>query len=71
MSQYDYFFGEHPEVKVELKKLGIELIDAVIDEQTWPALRLPSGTILAISQDDEGNGPGAIHVFTKEQLTNE
>jgi len=62
-NEFSYFFRECPEVLKELKALGIEFQAVAAYEGNWPALRLPSGTMLAIAQDDEGNGPGAIHVF--------
>jgi hypothetical protein len=68
-NNYDYFFREHPQVREELKKLGIKFgtID-VGEDRDWPALFLPSGVAMAIARDDEGNGPGAIHVFTTDQF---
>jgi len=65
--QFDYIFRDRPEVLTELQRLGLrfEAVDVREGEpgETWPALILPSGTVLAIAQDDEGNGPGALHVF--------
>lgn len=70
--QFDYFFRATPQVKSELECLGIQFVAVTVDDQdpdgNWPGLQLPSGAILAIARDDEGNGPGAIHVFTKDQL---
>jgi hypothetical protein len=58
-----------PETVAELKTLGITFTSIETsglfakdpDAKDWPILVLPSGTCLCIAQDDEGNGPGAIH----------
>ncbi len=67
VNKFSYFFGEHPEVLTELARLGIKFAACeVVAGEEWPALLLPSGKILAIAEDPEGNGPGAIHIFDKE-----
>lgn len=67
-NKFDYFFREKPAVKAELAKLNIKFIEVDVGDgdRHWPGLELPSGAILAIAQDDEGNGPGAIHCFDPE-----
>lgn len=68
MSRFNYFFRGKPQVLAELKQLGIQFVDLDLDGEIWPAFKLPSGTVIAIARDDEGNGPGALHVFTPDQL---
>ena len=68
--KFAYFFRGKPKPLAELQRLGIEFIDIDAgDGELWPALKLPSGHVLAIARDDEGNGPGALHVFSPDQLT--
>ena len=48
----------------ELETLGIRFVTAdIAGYDWWPALVLPSGKVLAVASDDEGNGPGAFHEF--------
>lgn len=65
-NQFSYFFEEHPQVLAELSQLGIKFVACDVGGDNWPALLLPSGKILAIAMDPEGNGPGAVHVFDRE-----
>ncbi len=64
-NRYRYFFRERPEVLAELEKLGVRFVEVELGtgDEPWPGLQLPSGALLCIAQDPEGNGPGAIHVF--------
>jgi hypothetical protein len=69
MSKYAYFLRGQTSTVNELKRIGVKLIDLNVgDDGDWPALQLPNGDVLAIAADDEGNGPGALHVYTKDQL---
>jgi hypothetical protein len=48
----------------ELQQIGVRFVTASIGGYDhWPALVLPSGKVLAVASDDEGNGPGAFHEF--------
>jgi len=54
-------------VLAELARLGIKFVACEVGGcEEWPALLLPNGKILAIAEDPEGNGSGAIHVFERE-----
>mgnify|MGYP001564123666 CR=1 FL=1 len=47
---------------LELKQCGIQFVcarDPELEDE-FPALILPSGRVLIILRDDEGNGPGSI-----------
>lgn len=64
---FSYFFEGHDSELEELRRLGIHFcaIDLGGGEK-WPGFVLPSGKLLGIACDPEGNGPGAIHIFDKE-----
>ena len=64
--EFGYFFRGKPQALAELNKLGITLQAVNVDElgeELWPALVLPSGTVLLIMRDDEGNGAGSLDVI--------
>jgi len=63
---FAYFFHDNQGVLDELKRLGIRFCACDVVGDTWPAMVLPNGKVLAIASDPEGNGPGAIHVFDQE-----
>jgi hypothetical protein len=60
--RYSYMLT--PELTRELLDLGIDFRVVTLDGETeeWPCLVLPSGKFLMIMRDDEGNGPGVIHL---------
>ena len=61
--EFGYFFNGKPQVLAELNQAGITLQAVDVGEmKPWPGLVLPSGTILLIMRDDEGNGPGSLDV---------
>ena len=61
--QFHHFFTERPEVLRELQSLGIRFeAIAIGNGEAWPGFVLPSKAILLVASDDEGNGPGAIHI---------
>jgi hypothetical protein len=64
-TQFDYMFQDNPSALDELNELGItfEEVDWDGSGEPFPALKLPSGVFLVIMRDDEGNGPGSLHVF--------
>jgi hypothetical protein len=59
------------QTRTELKKLGIEFAKLSMTpehrSELWPTLILPSGTMLVIGRDEEGNGPGSIHEYLKDE----
>ena len=63
---FSYFFSDNQRVLDELARLGIRFCACDVGGDIWPALVLPSGKVLSIASDPEGNGPGAIHIFDQE-----
>jgi len=63
---FAYFFHDQEVVLDEIKQLGIQFCACDVGGETWPALVLPSGKVLAIASDPEGNSAGAIHIFDQE-----
>ena len=61
-----YFFHDQEGVLNEIKHLGIQFCAWDVTGDTWPALVLPSGKVLASASAPEGNGPWAIHAFDQE-----
>jgi hypothetical protein len=62
-NEFSYFLKGETKIEHELDSLGIKLIAVDVGKkQNWPALKLPSGAMLLITSDDEGNGPGSIEV---------
>ena len=66
VTSHKFSYMLKPETVAELESRGIRFVTADIgedhseDRRFWPAFKLPSGRLIMLSADDEGNGPGSI-----------
>lgn len=64
-TQFDYMFRYAPEALDELNQLGItfEEVDYHDSGDMFPALKLPSGLLLVIMENDDCTGYGHLEIY--------